>query len=866
VHVYVAVQDGSDIGRFLTTLHQRCWLAGFGWLMVGAGGQLLDRSIIDRMVGAPERLVFEGPPVLDPPLAQDEAKRRPEVRDGAALDTVAACAPLSIVELATLKELRAKEEHRLAPEAMKARKAFITDQAKRLADRTGLPQDKAEQVIVRQCRGVLLPHIELPFDDDDLAGATVADVLADPEQFADATLADPLEGVEYGRGKAKIMLRPNGTPWIHSFAHGCTRYELRYDAAAVGKAIDDAPPEEAVNVLIRYMLAAELDAVELAKLRQDVAKRAKAGLRSIEQQLKEAREQQRRERAREERDRKIAERRDPRPQIPAPPKDAEWLPQMKVLNEVLGASRDLEPPARDIDGCMVQVRVRRLPKMHELTPLGANEGDTEETRLPAPEQPLLTRLDEPQLAEMIERHIEYVDDAGRPVHLAKAFVNHFQRRTDDALPVMSAIATMPIVLADSTLLTGRGLDRERGIVFRVPEELQAMLPQPENCTPTAVAEAMCFLTDEWLCDVAADYTGKCILISAALSIIERSLLPDRPVFFVTAGRRGSGKTTTLIMLMMAVTGMRPAAAAWSPNEEERRKALLAYLMEAISAIIWDNIQRGARIACPHIEKACTTEWYSDRRLGVTEIMVTAATVIQLFTGNNIAPRGDLASRALMARLEVDRADPENRNFTHPDPIAWTEANRGKILAALYTILLGNPAIRPGSNAISETRFKTWWRLVGSAVEHAATQHTEHVAALAMNALAACPPGKISFRDLFIEQEQDEEESASLADALDAMDREWPNETLFQSADVAKLINDQSDLRITDQIQRSATLREFLFPQLPQNQTATAKATGKRLKRHIGDPVQHGNHTLILKEYRDPHGGLNGPWSFYVQVR
>ena len=33
------------------------------------------------------------------------------------------------------------------------------------------------------------------------------------------------------------------------------------------------------------------------------------------------------------------------------------------------------------------------------------------------------------------------------------------------------------------------------------------------------------------------------------------------------------------------------AAAWSPNEEERRKALLAYLLEAVAAIIWDNIPR-----------------------------------------------------------------------------------------------------------------------------------------------------------------------------------------------------------------------------------------------------------------------------------
>ena len=52
---------------------------------------------------------------------------------------------------------------------------------------------------------------------------------------------------------------------------------------------------------------------------------------------------------------------------------------------------------------------------------------------------------------------------------------------------------------------------------------------------------MAYLCDEWLVDVATDYTGKCIIIADALTLIERSLLPDRPCFFYTAGRRGGGK-------------------------------------------------------------------------------------------------------------------------------------------------------------------------------------------------------------------------------------------------------------------------------------------------------------------------------------
>jgi len=208
-----------------------------------------------------------------------------------------------------------------------------------------------------------------------------------------------------------------------------------------------------------------------------------------------------------------------------------------------------------------------------------------------------------------------------------------------------------------------------------------------------------------------------VLIALALSILERVLLPERPAFFVTAGKRGGGKTTALAMVILAVTGKKPAAAAWSFSEDERRKALAAYLSEGLAALVFDNIPLGATIACPTIEKILTAESYSDRILGQTAITNVPAFTILTLTGNNITPKGDLASRSLMARLDVDRPDPENRPFKHSDPVAWTLCNRGQILHALYVILLGNKQLK--SPKAPKTRFKRWWHLVGSAVENAA---------------------------------------------------------------------------------------------------------------------------------------------------
>ena len=112
VSTFIAVKDGADIERFLKT----CMIvagspdsAG----NAGAGGQLLERSIVDRMVGTPERIVFEGAPIFAPPIAQDQEARRPIAVDGDYLDTREACPPLTKTENARLAEIKTKAAHKL---------------------------------------------------------------------------------------------------------------------------------------------------------------------------------------------------------------------------------------------------------------------------------------------------------------------------------------------------------------------------------------------------------------------------------------------------------------------------------------------------------------------------------------------------------------------------------------------------------------------------------------------------------------------------------------------------------------------------------------------------------------------------------
>src|SRR6516165_6978090 len=375
MHVYVLTKDGSDAERFLTVLHQRAWLHGFGWMMPGRAGQALERSIVDRICGTPERLVFAGRPVLDEPVAQDLEARRPIVIKGEALDTREACQPLTTVELARLQELRVKEKQRIAGDCAAARESFIAEQSRRLVERTGMDLHRARRTIERQCEGVLLPDMELPFDDEELADKTVSDVLADPASFEGETLADPLEGVEYGRCKARIMRRADGSVWIHSFAHGRTTYELRLDYAAVRAVFERTPKDDLPDAFVRLVLGADLGADEEERLKHIAAKGSAVGPRALAATLKSARRKQAASQAQQERDRRAAQRRDPRPLLPTPAHDAEFGPEMQALNHVLACDKSAEPPTRNPNKFVALAREFRAPSLHALTSAEANIDD-----------------------------------------------------------------------------------------------------------------------------------------------------------------------------------------------------------------------------------------------------------------------------------------------------------------------------------------------------------------------------------------------------------------------------------------------------------------------------------------------------------
>lgn len=133
----------------------------------------------------------------------------------------------------------------------------------------------------------------------------------------------------------------------------------------------------------------------------------------------------------------------------------------------------------------------------------------------------------------------------------------------------------------------------------------------------------------------------------------------------------------------------------------------------------------------------------------------------------------------------------------------------------------------------------------------------------------CPPVTVKFKDLFLTQEEDDQESAELADVLVALADQWPGnkekpeQSTFQAKDVAELINTTGEWATADRGDRGEILREILFPGVPLTRAVTARAVGKRLRRHVDEPVRRNDEIFTLKAKHDPH---TKTWVFSVARR
>jgi hypothetical protein len=142
----------------------------------------------------------------------------------------------------------------------------------------------------------------------------------------------------------------------------------------------------------------------------------------------------------------------------------------------------------------------------------------------------------------------------------------------------------------------------------------------------------------------------------------------------------------------------------------------------------------------------------------------------------------------------------------------------------------------------------WYRLVGSAVEHAAKCVVWTDPGRGELPAWEDMPEEIDFRALFLNQEASDEDETDLGETLNALAEMAGclGAKDFRGSDVAKLLNDSGG---TD---NAIVIRSYLFPSLPPDKLVSAKSISKQLKMHAGEPVKYGGQILVLRAFMDTH--------------
>jgi putative DNA primase/helicase len=261
LHLYVIVEDGSDLARYVRVMFDRLILAGFGWVLVSRAGGMLKRSPIDKAAsGIGYWLAFEANAVLEPGPHGDCLEHVPGARscvarEGSRLDTQA-LPDLTDDEQGKLAEIWANLKLEKEPEARAIKLKRGAKDIARLV-KVGVPQDDAERLVLERQEmgrlsldGLFWFDEKLPSGERTATGWELLENAAD--WFADGkrrTGADPQEPDYPNVGS--VVVAKNKALWksndhsqqtglfVTSRAHGGQKFILAYDAADVVALMDE---------------------------------------------------------------------------------------------------------------------------------------------------------------------------------------------------------------------------------------------------------------------------------------------------------------------------------------------------------------------------------------------------------------------------------------------------------------------------------------------------------------------------------------------------------------------------------------------------------------------------------------------------
>ncbi len=250
------------------------------------------------------------------------------------------------------------------------------------------------------------------------------------------------------------------------------------------------------------------------------------------------------------------------------------------------------------------------------------------------------------------------------------------------LPKLTGFIEAPIIRNDGTVLDKPGYDPITGLYL-----IGAAWPKIPAAPTKAVAKNA---LDELLApfDEFPFVSGasKSVFAGYILTLIQRRLLKNAPLFSFNAPEVGTGKGKLVKAGALIALGRDPGAQPISSDRDEFHKALTTVLREGRPLNCWDNFVEPFDSAA--FASCLTTDPYQARLLGENRQLSLRTNCTHTATGNNIVFKGEMPRRVVQCSIDANMEKPYTREFKISDLDNYLLENRGRLVAAALTVLKG----------------------------------------------------------------------------------------------------------------------------------------------------------------------------------
>jgi DNA polymerase-1 len=292
----------------------------------------------------------------------------------------------------------------------------------------------------------------------------------------------------------------------------------------------------------------------------------------------------------------------------------------------------------------------------------------------------------------------------------------------DEFALLERVVKMPFVRADGSVSAKNGYDADAATFLAMGNSGMDRLEIPDVPSQADATAAAGRLLGDWLGDMPfLDQSSAAGALALVLTPFIRGLVPLVPLAVISGRQKGTGKNLFTDCFSIVITGDPASPMQWiEDDDDEIRKQVLAAFREGRGLICFDEAHK---IRSHTLSRALTAQVYTDRQLGVSEMLSYPNKAVWMALGNNVGVLEDMGRRYHRIDLYSPVPNPEDRpssDFSHPDLRGWTREHRPELVTDILVMIrawfaAGCPAYDRGSLMGS---FEQWDKMLSGILHYA----------------------------------------------------------------------------------------------------------------------------------------------------